>query len=226
MKYRQPIALNRKQGTIMIRVAMYDDHPLIRQGLHKIIDEVHDITVCAEGRHGREALAAVRKEQCDVILLDINLPDQNGIDVLRTIKLGQPRFPVLIFTSCPAQQYALNTIKMGADGYLEKSCEVNEIPVAIRRVASGHRYISREVGELVANSFRHDTSNPPHLALSDREFQVFLHLCQGETVTNIAQELCLSVKTISTYRARVMDKMEMQSNSELTYYAMKHDLIT
>lgn len=207
-----------------IRIAICDDHEIVRQGIRKIMNNVMDIEVSAEAANGRAALDIARKDQCDVMLLDISMPEQNGIDTLRTIKQGQPDLPILMISGYPAKQYAVNVLKMGADGYLDKDCAMEEITKAIRTVAEGRRYVSPEVGDILAKSFN-DTTACSHTELSDREFQVFLRLARGELVNEIAKNLCLSVKTISTYRTRVLEKMELHSNSDLTYYAIKNGLL-
>jgi len=179
------------------------------------MEYMDDIQVTAEATCGREALEIARQERCDVMLLDINMPDQNGIDVLRTFKQGQPNFRVLMLSSCPGKQYAINALKIGADGYLEKDCEMDEMTKAIRMVATRRRYLHPEIGDMLARNFCQISESPLHTKLSDREFQVFLRLCKGESVTDMADKLCLSVKTVSTYRSRVLEKMEVHSNSEL-----------
>ncbi|MES2932861.1 MAG: response regulator transcription factor [Pseudomonadota bacterium] len=209
----------------MIRVAICDDHQIVRAGFKQILSTVDDIDVVREAASGREALDIARANVCDVLLLDISMPDQSGIDILHKIKQGQPDFPVLILSGYPAQQYALNLFKMGANGYLNKECEADELTKAIRTVAQGRRYVSQEVGELLAQGFNRDAVAAVHSELSDREFQIFLHLARGQSVSDIAVTLSLSVKTISTYRTRVMEKMGLQSNSDLTYYALKNGLL-
>ncbi|HSY29587.1 MAG TPA: response regulator transcription factor [Burkholderiaceae bacterium] len=209
----------------MIRVAICDDHQIVREGFKQILSGISDIEVVAEAANGKEALEIARGKACDVLLLDIGMPEHNGVDTLRTIKQGQPELPILILSGYPAQQYAVNLLKMGANGYLNKECETEELIKAIRAVATGRRYVSAEVGEILAQGFDHDASAAIHTELSDREFQVFLRLAKGEAVSDIAVKLSLSVKTISTYRSRVMEKMGLQSNSDLTYYAMKNNLL-
>jgi len=209
----------------MIRIAVCDDHQIVRAGFKQIFSEVSDFEVVAEATTGREALEIARKEACDVMLLDISMPDQSGIDTLRTIKQGQPDLPILILSGYPAQQYAVNLLKMGANGYLNKECDAHELIKAVRTVSTGRRYVSADVGEILAQGFDHDAETALHTDLSDREFQVFLRLAKGESVSDIAQTLSLSVKTISTYRTRVMEKMNLQSNCDLTYYAMKNNLL-
>ncbi|SFU63473.1 response regulator [Pseudoduganella namucuonensis] len=209
----------------MIRVAICDDHQIVRAGFKQIFSSSDDFSVVAEGSTGREALDIARREICDVLLLDIAMPDQSGIDTLRTIRQGQPDLPVLILSGYPAQQYALNLFKMGANGYLNKECEADELITAVRTVFQGRRYVSSQVGELLAQSFDRDPNTAPHTELSDREFQVFLRLARGATVSDIGVALSLSIKTVSTYRTRIMEKMGLQSNSDLTYYAMKNNLL-
>lgn len=209
----------------MIRVAICDDHQIVRAGFKQIFSSSGDFDVVAEAGTGREALEIARSEICDVLLLDIAMPDQSGIDILRTLRKGQPDLPVLILSGYPAQQYALILFKMGANGYLNKECEADELMTAVRTVFQGRRYVSATVGELLAQSFDRDSSAAPHTKLSDREFQVFLHLARGATVSDIGLTLSLSIKTVSTYRTRVMEKMALQSNSDLTYYAMKNNLL-
>ena len=209
----------------MIRVAICDDHQIVRAGFKQIFSSSPDFDVVAEGATGREALDIARREICDVLLLDIAMPDQSGIDILRTIRQGQPNLPVLILSGYPAQQYALNLVKMGANGYLNKECEADELKTAVRTVFQGRRYVSSTVGELLAQSFDRDPNTALHTELSDREFQVFLRLAKGATVSDIGVALSLSIKTVSTYRTRIMEKMGLQSNSDLTYYAMKNNLL-
>lgn len=209
-----------------IRVAICDDHEIVRQGIKKIIADEIDIEVSAEASNGKDALDIARKDQCDVMLLDINMPGQNGIDTLRTIKQGQPELPVLMLSGYAPKEYAVNVLKMGADGYLNKDSDTGEIIKAIRMVARGRRYVSSVVGDILAKKcFCQDIVVGNHTELSDREFQVFLRLAKGELVSEIAENLSLSVKTISTYRTRVMEKMGLHSNSDLTCYAMRNHLL-
>ncbi len=209
----------------MIRIAICDDHQIVRAGFKQILSDVSDIEVVAEAATGREAFDIARQNLCDVLLLDISMPDQNGVDTLRAIRQGQAELPILILSGYPAQQYALNMFKIGANGYLNKECEPDELIKAIRTVSQGRRYVSESVGEILAQGFDRDVVAAVHTELSDREFQVFLRLAKGETVSDIAEGLSLSAKTISTYRTRVMEKMGLQSNSDLTYYAMKNNLL-
>ena len=211
----------------MIRVAIVDDHALVRAGLQHLLSDEVDINVVALAATGREAVEIARQATVDVILLDISLPDQSGIDTLAAIKARAPSLAVLMLSGFPEQHYATTVIRQGAAGYLAKDCDPADIAEAIRTVAGGRRYISRAVAQELADGLL--TGNniaPDHAQLSEREFQVFLHLAKGQTVAQIAQSICLSTKTISTYRARVMEKMCLESNSDLTYYALKNGLIS
>jgi two-component system, NarL family, invasion response regulator UvrY len=208
-----------------IRVGVCDDHPIVRAGLRELIAHQTDMELTAETADGRDALDIARQGQCDVLLLDILLPGQNGVDTLRSIRARQPQFPVLMLSSFPEQQYALPMLKLGANGYLRKDCETDELLKAIRSAATGGRYVTVPVGNLLASEWGRPEDAPPHAALTDRELQVFLRLSRGEAVTAIARSLNLSFKTISTYRARILEKLELKSNCDLTYYALKQGLI-
>lgn len=210
---------------LRIRVGICDDHAIVRAGFRRLLADQSDMEVTAEAAGGREALDVARRELCDVLLLDISMPGQNGVDTLRAIKLGQPELPVLILSGFPEEHYALSMLKLGANGYLRKDCEPEEMIRAIRVVANGRRYVSETVGELLAGGLGRKDDQPAHTQLSDRELQVFIRLAKGESVTEIANELSLSIKTVSTYRSRILEKLGLGSNSELTYYAMKNGLI-
>lgn len=210
---------------LKIRVGICDDHAIVRAGFRQFLSDQSDIEVSAEAASGREALDMARREACDVLLLDISMPGQNGVDTLRAIKLGQPELPVLILSSFPEEHYALNMLKLGANGYLRKDCEPDELVKAIRLVANGRRYVNQAVGDLLAGGLGRKDDAPAHTQLSDRELQVFLRLAHGESVTEIANTLHLSIKTVSTYRSRILEKLNLGSNSDLTYYAMKNGLI-
>ena len=210
----------------MIRVAIVDDHVVVRAGLKHLLSEELDINVVALAGTGREALEIARQDIVDVILLDIALPDQSGIDTLAAIKARAPALAVLMVSGYPEQHYATTVIRQGAAGFLAKDCDPSDFAEAIRTVASGRRYISRAVAEELADGLIAGKDALGHEQLSEREFQVFLHLAKGQAVTQIAQNICLSAKTVSTYRARIMEKMSLESNSDLTYYALKNGLIT
>ncbi len=208
-----------------IRVAICDDHEIVRAGIKQFIAGQADMEVSAEAESGREALDLARRHACDVLLLDIAMPGQNGVDTLRAIKLGQPELPVLMFSGFTEEHYALSMLKLGASGYLRKDCAPTELISAIRSAAQGRRYVTMAVGDLLAGELGRNSEAPPHAALSDRELQVFMRLARGEAVTAIADTLNLSFKTVSTYRSRVLEKLGAKSNCDLTYYAVKQGLI-
>lgn len=209
----------------MIRIGIVDDHAVVRAGLRQLLADEVDFRVTAEAANGREALAIARSGEVDVLLLDLSMPDQGGVDALVAIRARCPELPVLILSGFPEAHYATTLLRQGASGYLNKECEPEEIATAIRTVARGRRYITPAVAELLADGAAGAHEALPHEALSDRELQVFLQLARGATVGQIAEGMHLSVKTVSTYRSRVMDKLRLQSNSELTYYALKNGLI-
>lgn len=208
-----------------IRVGIADDHPITRTALRCYLDELEDIRVVAEASSGREAIDLVRTHPVDVLLLDLDMPGQSGIDALTMIKAKADHVAVLVLSGYPEHQYAVPLIRSGASGYLNKSCEPQEIAMAIRRVAQGARYITAVVAELLASQVITPTPGGLHEQLSARELQVFLKLAQGCTAGQVAAELSLSAKTVSTYRARLMRKLDAHSNSDLTYYALKHRLL-
>jgi DNA-binding NarL/FixJ family response regulator len=209
----------------MIRIAIVDDHAVVRAGLRQYFAEQPEFEVVAEAASGREALDIVRKGEVDVILLDIAMPGQSGVDTLAAIRARAPDLPVLILSGYAEEHYAATLLRLGASGYLNKDCDPEDIVKAVRTVARGRKYITPEMAERLAEGLGHDDDRPLHEQLSEREFQVFLRLARGETIGHVALSLSLSVKTVSTYRSRVMEKMQLASNSDLTYYAIKHGLI-
>ena len=209
----------------MIRIAIVDDHAMVRAGLRQFFADQPDFSVVAEAANGREALDIVRKGDVDVIVMDIAMPDQSGVDALAAIKARAPELPVLILSGYPEEHYATTLLKQGASGYLNKDCDPEEIVKAIRTVYRGRKYITAGVAERLADKLSGAGDRLPHEELSERELQVFLRLAKGETVSHMADSMSLSVKTVSTYRTRVMEKMHLSSNSDLTYYALKNGLI-
>ncbi|MCF8207309.1 MAG: response regulator transcription factor [Methylotenera sp.] len=215
----------------MIRIGIVDDHAIVRTGLRQYLSDHVDLRVTGEGASGHDALEMARGGEVDVLLLDISMPDQSGVDALAAIKARFPELPVLILSGFPEAHYATTLLRQGASGYLNKECDPEEIANAIRQVSRGRRYISAAVAEQLADSVVGNAGapgtqdKPLHEALSEREFQVFLRLAKGETVGHIAEALFLSVKTVSTYRTRVLEKLKLQTNSDLTYYALKNGLI-
>ncbi len=209
----------------MIRVAIVDDHAIVRTGLRQFFSEQVDLRVTGEASNGREALDLVRQGDLDVLVMDLSMPDQSGVDALAAIKARKPELPVLILSGYPEAHYATTLLRQGASGYLNKECDPEEIVKAIRTVYRGRKYITAAVGELLADGLDNPQSLLPHEQLSEREFQVFLRLAKGETIGHMADGMALSVKTVSTYRSRVMEKLKLASNSDLTYYALKNGLI-
>lgn len=210
----------------MIRIAIVDDHAVVRAGLRHFFAEQMDLQVVAEATNGREALDIVRRGEVDVMVMDISMPDQSGVDALAAIRVRAPDLPVLILSGFPEEHYATTLLRQGASGYLNKDCDPEEIVRAIRTVYRGRKYITAGVAEQLAEGLNRGSEQPPHHQLSARELQVFLRLARGETIGHMATSMNLSVKTVSTYRTRVMEKMVLASNSELTYYAMKNGLIS
>ena len=210
----------------MIRVAIVDDHAIVRTGLRQFLAEHVDLRVTGEAANGREALDLARGGEVDVMLMDISMPDQSGVEALSAIKARFPDLAVLILSGFPEAHYATTLLRQGASGYLNKECDPEEIVTAIRTVFRGRRYITPAVAEQLADNLAGGGGDrPAHEQLSERELQVFLRLAKGEAVGQLADSLCLSVKTVSTYRTRVLEKLALQSNSDLTYYALKNGLI-
>jgi two-component system, NarL family, invasion response regulator UvrY len=211
---------------IMIRIAIVDDHAMVRAGLRQFFSDQIDFQVVAEAATGRQAVDIVRKGEVDVMVMDISMPDQSGVDALAAIKARAPDLPVLILSSFPEAHYATTLLRQGASGYLNKDCDPQEIVAAIRTVHRGRKYITAGVAEQIADTLvSGGVDKLPHELLSEREFQVFLRLAKGETIGHMAVSMSLSVKTVSTYRTRVLEKIKLESNSDLTYYAMKNGLI-
>ena len=209
----------------MIRILIADDHPIVRQGFKQVLSETADLVVADEAGNGREVLALVARRDYDVILLDISMPEKTGLEVLKELKAVNPRIPVLILSIYPEEQYAIRALKAGASGYLTKASAPDELISAIRKVSRGGKYISSSLAEKLAYEVGGDAGKAPHETLSDREYQILLLIASGKTVSDIAGEMCLSVKTVSTYRSRILDKMKMKNNAELTTYAIRNKLV-
>ena len=208
----------------MIKVLIADDHALVREGLKQVIGKHSDIEVTGEAKNGQEALEKVWKEDFDVVLLDISMPGRSGMDILKEIKSAKPELYVLMLSMHPEEQYAVRALKSGASGYRTKESAPDELIEAIRRVSMGLKYVTRSLAEKLAMDLGIDHDKPLHEQLSDREFQVMQMIAGGHTIKEIAENLSLSVKTISTYKSRILEKMNMKSNADLTSYIMENDL--
>ncbi|MDM0104941.1 response regulator transcription factor [Variovorax sp. J22R24] len=210
----------------MIKIGIVDDHAIVRTGLKDFFSQHVDLRVVGEAATGREAIDLVRSHEIDVLVMDLSMPGQSGIDAIAMVRAKAPDTGILILSGYPEEHYAMNLIRQGASGYLNKECDPKEIVDAIRTISLGRRYITPAVAELLARQLDRKNDAAPHEQLSEREFQVFLKLATGETAGSIAEHLSLSVKTVSTYRSRLMEKMNLASNSDLTYYALKNQLIS
>jgi two-component system, NarL family, invasion response regulator UvrY len=208
-----------------IRVFIADDHAIVREGLKQILAEQRDIVVAGEAETGLDAVKLFRKSRCNVVLLDISLPDRNGIDVLKQIKDEKPDLAVLMLSMHREDQYAIRALKAGAAGYLTKQSAPKELVNAIRQVAAGQRYVSPQLAQVLAAQVGEGFEKPPHESLSDREYQTLTLIASGKTVGEIAKELSLSVKTVSEYRSRLLAKMKLKTSAELTHYAIRNQLI-
>lgn len=209
----------------IIKVFIADDHAIVREGLKQILADTGDIVVAGEAENGLDAIRLFRKSDCQVMLLDISMPDRSGIDVLKQIKKERPDLAVLMLSMHREDQYAIRSLKAGAAGYLTKQSAPRELVTAIRQVAGGLKYISAALAQELANTVGEDHAAPLHDTLSDREYQTLTMIASGKTVGAIAQELSLSVKTVSEYRARLLLKMKLKNSAELTHYAIKNQLV-
>jgi len=209
----------------MIKIIIADDHPIVRAGMKQIISEASDLMVADEASDGRQLLTKIRKENFDVVILDISMPHMDGLDVLKQLKIEMPKLPVIVLSIHPEDQYALRVLKAGASGYVTKVSAPDELINAVRKVCRGGKYISPSIAEKLAFQLDANFEVMPHESLSDREYQVLCLLASGKTVTDIADELALSVKTVSTYRARILEKMNMKNNAELIHYAVQNRLV-
>lgn len=210
----------------MLNILVTDDHAVIRRGLKQVITEHLGAGVLVEeAQNAQEALDHIWKRDWDLVVMDISMPGRSGVDILKDIKLSKPKLPVLFFTMHEEDQFAVRVLKAGAAGYLSKDSSPDELMKAIRKAASGGRYVSTALAEKLAAGLSNDPDKQPHELLSDREFQVLCKIASGRTATQIAQDLGLSVKTISTYRARILEKMHLHNNAELTTYAIRNRLV-
>jgi two-component system invasion response regulator UvrY len=209
----------------MKRIIIADDHEIVRAGLKQIIADDPDLSVEGEAGDGQELLEKLRKNKFDLVLLDMKMPGRSGLEILKQLKIEHPSLPVLVLSMHSEEQYAVRTIKAGASGYITKETAPDKLIEAIRRVCSGGKYISQSLAEKLADSIADSQSKPPHEYLTDREYQVMCMIASGKTISEIARELFLSVKTISTYRQRILEKMNMKNNAELTHYVISSNLL-
>ena len=208
-----------------LRVLIADDHAIVRQGLRQILSDTTDLEVAGEADNGAAAVQLARQQPWDVMLMDVSMPDRNGIDALKIIHKEFPRLPVLILSMYPEDQYAIRALKAGAAGYLTKQSAPEQLVNAIRQVASGKKYVSADLALELADAISDDSERAPHERLSDREYQTLCLIASGKTLTQIGEQLNLSVKTVSVYRARLLEKMKLRNNAELTHYGLKHGLV-
>jgi len=209
----------------MIKILIADDHAIVREGLKQILAETFDKVVGGEATNGQEVLEHVRREDWDLVLLDLAMPGKDGLETLKELKFEKPKLPVLVLSIYPEEQYAVRLLKAGAAGYLTKESAPEELIAAIRKVSQKGKYISPSLAEKLAFYLEAGAEKPLHEMLSDREYKVMLMIASGKTVKEIADELFLSIKTVSTYRVRALNKMGMKNNAEFTYYALKHRLV-
>jgi DNA-binding NarL/FixJ family response regulator len=209
----------------MIKIIIADDHTIVREGLRRVMGEAQDMEVIGEARNGREVLEWVKKGGFDVLLLDLSMPDHSGVDFIKRLKDESPKLPILVLTMHEEEQYAVRSIRAGASGYLTKESASMELINAIRRVATGRLYINATVAEKLALDTMATHDGPVHKSLSDREFEVFQMMVHGRSITDIATQLHLSVKTVSTHKARILQKMNLHSIADLVRYAMDQGLM-
>ena len=209
----------------MLRILVADDHEVVRKGLVKVLAEILQPIKVDEANNGQEAVSKVLKSEYDLVVLDIKMPGKSGLDVLKEIKQHRPKLPVLILSMHPEEQFAIRAMRAGASGYLTKECAGDELVLAIRKALKGERYISGSLAEILADDLGGDSEKSIHEILSDREYQVLLMIASGKPVGAIAKELCLSVKTISSYRTNILLKTRMKNNAEITHYAIQNKLV-
>jgi two-component system invasion response regulator UvrY len=208
-----------------MKILIADDHPVVRQGLRQMLSSEEDLTVVGEAKNGHEVVELSRKVSWDVAVLDYNMPGKNGLELVRELRQRHPNRPLLILSMYPEERYALRALKAGAVGYMTKESAPGELVSAIRKVAKGGRYVSPSLGEKLAQELTGDSERPLHETLSDREYQIMWMIASGKTVGEIAEQLFLSPNTVSTYRARILKKMDMKNNAELMHYAITHHLV-
>jgi DNA-binding NarL/FixJ family response regulator len=209
----------------MLRILVADDHEVVRKGLVKVLSETLQPVKIDEAGNGQEAVSKASKTEYDLVVLDMKMPGKSGLDALKELKQHRPKLPVLILSMLPEEQFAVRAIRAGASGYLTKDAAGDELVLAIRKALKGERYISGSLAEIMAGDLDGDSEKSPHEILSDREYQVMLMIASGKPVGAIAKELCLSVKTISSYRTNILLKTRMKNNAEITHYAIQNNLV-
>lgn len=209
----------------MIKILLADDHTIVREGLRELLEDTPDMEVNCEASNGQEAISRLSHSDCDLVILDISFPGRNGLDILKQIKCIKPKLPVLILSMYPEEEYGVRSLRAGASGYLTKASDSEELIKAIREVARGRRYITSSLAEKLLFELDESGKKPLHEKLTDREFQVMCMIASGKRIKDIADALSLSVKTIDTYHARTLRKMNMRNNAQLIRYALKHSLV-
>lgn len=209
----------------MIRILIADDHAIVRRGLRQIVAEYADLHVAGEAQNAQEVLHLIGRQLFDVLMLDLHMPGRDGLEVLHDIKQLCPKLPILVLSMYPEDQFGMRVLKAGAAGYLTKETAPEELVKAIRKVHGGEHYVSATLAEKMASALQDDSDKPAHETLTDREYEVLCRIASGKTVTQIAEELHLSVKTVSTYRARILEKMHFKTNAELTHYGIRNELV-
>ena len=208
----------------MINILIVDDHLIVREGIKRIIDDVPDMNIVAEASSGQEAIDLILENLYDLILLDISMPGQNGLQTLKLIKKHDKNIPVLMLSMHSEEQYAMRTIKAGASGYMTKETASHQLVTAIRKINGGRKFISKEVAELLTTELYHDEDKDPHENLSDREFEILKLIASGKTTKTIANDLSISPKTVSTFRSRILKKLDMRNNADIIHYVVDYKL--
>ena len=208
----------------MINILIVDDHLIVRQGIKRIIDDVSDMSIVAEASSGQKAMDLILENSYDLILLDISMSGLNGLQTLKLIKKHNKNLPVLMLSMYSEEQYAMRSIKAGASGYMTKETAAEQLVIAIRTINNGRKYISKEVAELLATNLYHDEDKDPHDNLSDREFEILKMIARGTTTKAIGEELSISPKTVSTFRSRILKKLDLRNNSDLIHYVIDYKL--
>lgn len=209
-----------------LKVLIVDDHTLFRKGLKEILFDLAEITECKEAKSGYEAIEMLDNENFDIVFLDIAMPDIDGLETLKRIRARNPNIKVLILSMYPEEQYATRALKYGADGFMNKSADPEELGKAIEKISKGGKYLAESLSDKIIDLFRKPEYILLHERLSDREFQVFLMIARGKSLVEISKELSISIKTVSTYRARILEKLDLKNNADIINYAIKHSLVS